>query len=60
MVARCEVQHDCLPEWVGEVYGDAEVAAGLLHAVNADPQLPCVAAACGKRKDGKKLEGQKY
>lgn len=43
------------PEGISEVDAHAEVTPGLLHAVHTDSQLPRVAPACRKGKDGKEL-----
>lgn len=43
------------PERISKVDADAEVAAGPLHAVHANPQLPRVASARGESKNGKEL-----
>lgn len=44
------------PERITKVDAHAEVAAALLHAVHAEPQLPRVAPTCCEGKDGEKLE----
>lgn len=47
------------PERISKVNADAEVAAGLLHAVHTNPQLPSVAPTCCKCKNGKELQREK-
>ncbi len=44
-----------LPKGVSKVDANTKVAVGLVDAVHTDPQLPRVASACCKCKDGKKL-----
>lgn len=44
-----------LPERISKVDANAEVAAGFLHAVHTNPQLPRVAPTCRESKNGKEL-----
>lgn len=49
----------CSPERIGKVNGNAEIAAGFLHAVHTDPQLPRVASTSCKCKNSKKLQRER-
>lgn len=59
MSAGCQTHEGQSPERITKVNANAEVAAGLLHAVHANLQLPSITATCCKCEDGKELQKHK-